>query len=194
MYFCPGKRERMLPSGSGKEIIMSLNEEILKLADEYEDYIIACRRKVHTFAEVAMHENKTHQMILEEAEKEECLLCIIDEVLRGTNTIERIGASSRILADLERDHVLPFAATHDIELSYILEDLYENYHFEEEVKEHEVVFNYLLKKGRVTTRNAIRLLEMTGYKTSLSEGARKAVKDFEETGIWKKIGEIWKPM
>lgn len=69
MYFCPGKRERMLPSGSGKEIIMSLNEEILKLADEYEDYIIACRRKVHTFAEVAMHENKTHQMILEEAEK-----------------------------------------------------------------------------------------------------------------------------
>ena len=37
MYFCPGKRERMLPSGSGKEIIMSLNEEILKLADEYED-------------------------------------------------------------------------------------------------------------------------------------------------------------
>lgn len=69
MCFCPGKRERMLPSGSGKEIIMSLNEEILKLADEYEDYIIACRRKVHTFAEVAMHENKTHQMILEEAEK-----------------------------------------------------------------------------------------------------------------------------
>lgn len=139
-------------------------------------------------------EIRSLKRILEEAEKEECLLCIIDEVLRGTNTIERIGASSRILADLERDHVLPFAATHDIELSYILEDLYENYHFEEEVKEHEVVFNYLLKKGRVTTRNAIRLLEMTGYKTSLSEGARKAVKDFEEMGIWKKIGEIWKPM
>lgn len=134
-------------------------------------------------------EIRSLKRILEEAEKEECLLCIIDEVLRGTNTIERIGASSRILADLERTHVLPFAATHDIELSYILEDLYENYHFEEEVKEHEVVFNYLLKKGRVTTRNAIRLLEMTGYKRSLSEEAKKAVKDFEETGIWKKIGE-----
>ena len=93
-------------------------------------------------------EIRSLKRILEEAEKEECLLCIIDEVLRGTNTIERIGASSRILADLERDHVLPFAATHDIELSYILEDLYENYHFEEEVKEHEVVFNYLLKKGK----------------------------------------------
>ena len=85
--------------------------------------------------------------------------------------------------------MLPFAATHDIELSYILEDLYENYHFEEEVKEHEVVFNYLLKKGRVTTRNAIRLLEMTGYKEGLVKEAKKSVEAFEETGIWKKLRE-----
>lgn len=132
-------------------------------------------------------EIRSLKRILDETEKEGCLLCIIDEVLRGTNTIERIGASSRILAGLNREHVLPFAATHDIELSYILEDLYENYHFEEEVKEHEVVFNYLLKKGRVTTRNAIRLLEMTGYPENLSEEAKKAVADFEETGIWEKV-------
>ena len=132
-------------------------------------------------------EIRSLKRILDETEKEGCLLCIIDEVLRGTNTIERIGASSRILAGLDREHVLPFAATHDIELSYILEDLYENYHFEEEVKEHEVVFNYLLKEGRVTTRNAIRLLEMTGYPENLSEEAKKAVADFEETGIWEKV-------
>lgn len=132
-------------------------------------------------------EIRSLKRILDETEKEGCLLCIIDEVLRGTNTIERIGASSRILAGLDREHVLPFAATHDIELSYILEDLYENYHFEEEVKEYEVVFNYLLKKGRVTTRNAIRLLEMTGYPENLSEEAKKAVADFEETGIWEKV-------
>ena len=48
---------------------MNLNEEIKKLADEYEPYIIDCRRKVHTFAEVAMQENKTHAFILEEAKK-----------------------------------------------------------------------------------------------------------------------------
>ena len=48
---------------------MDLKEKILKLADEYEPYIIDCRRKVHTFAEVAMKENKTHAFILEEAEK-----------------------------------------------------------------------------------------------------------------------------
>lgn len=123
--------------------------------------------------------------ILEESEKEGCLLCIVDEVLRGTNTIERIGASSRILAALQREKVLPFAATHDIELSYILEKRYENYHFEEEITQKEVVFNYLLKKGRVTTRNAIRLLEMTGYDKELANQAKSAVSDFEKTGIWK---------
>ena len=48
---------------------MNLNAEILKLADEYEQYIIDCRRKVHTFAEIATKEVKTHAFILEEAKK-----------------------------------------------------------------------------------------------------------------------------
>lgn len=99
-------------------------------------------------------EIKSLKRILDESKKPEPLLCIIDEVLRGTNTIERIAASSRILAALHQNWVIPFAATHDIELSYILEDLYDNYHFEEEVKEKEVVFSYILKKGRATSRNA----------------------------------------
>lgn len=48
---------------------MDLNKEIMELAKEYESYIIRCRRAVHTFAEVAMHEDKTHRFILEEAKK-----------------------------------------------------------------------------------------------------------------------------
>lgn len=108
-------------------------------------------------------------------------------MLRGTNTIERIAASSRILGNLRKPNVLSFAATHDIELSYILEALYENYHFEEEVGKEDVTFNYLLKKGRVTTRNAIRLLEMIGYDSKLVKQAKDAVESFEKTGIWNKL-------
>ncbi len=125
--------------------------------------------------------------ILDAAKSGSNLLCIIDEVLRGTNTIERIGASSRILAHICRENVLSFAATHDIELSYMLQEYYENYHFEEEVREKDVVFNYLLKKGRVTTRNAIRLLEMIGYDESLITEAKKAVEEFEASGSWKNV-------
>ena len=133
-------------------------------------------------------EIKSLKRILEESKEEAPLLCIIDEVLRGTNTIERIAASSNILAHLKKPHVLPFAATHDIELSYMLEGAYTNYHFEEEFREDDVEFNYLLKKGRVTTRNAIRLLSMVGYDREIVEESEAAVADFETTGIWKKVG------
>lgn len=130
-------------------------------------------------------EIKSLKRILDESRKQEPLLCIIDEVLRGTNTIERIAASSRILAELVNDWVLPVAATHDIELSYILEDSYQNYHFEEEVQEHQVVFRYLLQKGRASTRNAIRLLDMLGYEESLVKDAGEAAQRFEDTGVWE---------
>ena len=77
-------------------------------------------------------EIKSMKRILDESQKNVPMLCIIDEVLRGTNTIERIAASSRILGSLVKEYVLAFAATHDIELTYILEGVYTNYHFEEE--------------------------------------------------------------
>ncbi|MBS6196266.1 MAG: DNA mismatch repair protein MutS [Clostridiales bacterium] len=130
-------------------------------------------------------EIKSLQRILEECKKEQPVLCIVDEVLRGTNTIERIAASSRILKSLAMPHVLPLAATHDIELSYILEPWYRNYHFEEEVKDHDICFNYLLKEGRATTRNAIKLLEIIGYDPEIIREAQDAARVFEETGVWK---------
>lgn len=132
-------------------------------------------------------EIRSLKRILDAAKSSKNLLCIIDEVLRGTNTIERIGASSQILAHICGENVLPFAATHDIELSYMLQAYYQNYHFEEEIREKDVIFNYLLKKGRVTTRNAIRLLKMIGYDRNLIVEAEKAVQEFEASGTWKNV-------
>lgn len=132
-------------------------------------------------------EIKSLKRILTEADRKEPILCIADEVLRGTNTIERIAASSRILKRLAMPHVICFAATHDIELSYILENYYDNYHFEEEIREKDVIFNYLLQKGRATTRNAIRLLQILGYEDEIVRDARKSAEYFEERGVWEKI-------
>ncbi|MCI1726766.1 MAG: DNA mismatch repair protein MutS [Lachnospiraceae bacterium] len=130
-------------------------------------------------------EIKSLKRILDAAKDPAPLLCIIDEVLRGTNTIERIAASSQILKSLSAANVLSFAATHDIELSYILERIYTNWHFEEEIQEHDVVFNFHLKTGRATTRNAIKLLEVLDYDPAIVEGAREAAARFEQTGEWK---------
>ena len=157
----------------------------------------ACKFKVMT--SMALHDNllggesyfiveiKSLKRIMDEAEKGEPLLCIIDEVLRGTNTIERIAASSEILNALSLSHVVCFAATHDIELSQILKDVYENYHFEEEVTGQDVRFNYMLKPGNASSRNAITLLEMLGYDKSIVKDARAEAGVFETEGIWKPL-------
>ena len=132
-----------------------------------------------------MVEIRSLKRILEECEKPEPVLCIVDEVLRGTNTIERIAASSQILHSLAKPKVLAMAATHDIELSYVLEKEYDNYHFEEEIQENDVVFDYKLRTGRAMTRNAIRLLAMIGYDPKIIEAAQESAKQFEEIGVWK---------
>lgn len=117
-------------------------------------------------------------------EGEEPILCFVDEVLRGTNTIERIAASTQVLEKFAEQGILCFAATHDIELTYLLENLYDNYHFQEEVMEQEVLFDYLLYKGRSSSRNAIRLLEILGYDEDIIHGAEQMVSNFTESGKW----------
>lgn len=112
------------------------------------------------------------------------VLCFVDEVLRGTNTVERIAASTQILKSLHRPGVCCFAATHDIELTQLLEQEYDNYHFEEEISEGDISFPYKLLKGRATTRNAIRLLALMGYDAGLIEDAQKMAAHFVESGAW----------
>lgn len=113
------------------------------------------------------------------------VLCFIDEVLRGTNTVERIAASSEILKNFADNGVMCFAATHDIELTHILEKSYSNYHFDEEVRENNVVFSYELKKGRATSRNAIKLLGIIGYDSGIIRNSEKRANDFINTGVWR---------
>ena len=112
------------------------------------------------------------------------VICFVDEVLRGTNTVERIAASTEILKSLRSDNSMCFAATHDIELTELLEKEYDNYHFEETIVENDVRFNYRLKNGKATTRNAIRLLAVLGYEDTIIEKAEERAERFVNDGIW----------
>lgn len=130
-------------------------------------------------------EIKSLQRILEKAAQSDVpVLCFIDEVLRGTNTLERIASSSEILAYLARKGAMCFAATHDVELTNMLKKYYTNYHFEESVDEDRVMFDYRLRKGAANTRNAIKLLNMIGYDKVITYMAEKQAERFLETGIW----------
>ena len=110
----------------------------------------------------------------------------MDEVLRGTNTVERIAASTQILKSLGSSGILCFAATHDIELTELLQDDFDNYHFEEDVREGDVFFNYKLKGGKATTRNAIKLLELMGYDKDVIKKATDQAEHFTQFGVWQK--------
>lgn len=113
------------------------------------------------------------------------VLCFIDEVLRGTNTVERISASTKILESMTEKNILCFAATHDIELTRLLDRRFSNYHFEEQVQEDDVSFSYKLEPGRAETRNAIRLLGIMGYEKEIIESAEDMAERFVKTGEWK---------
>ncbi len=132
-------------------------------------------------------EIKSLQRILQETNGEIPVLGFVDEVLRGTNTVERIAASSQILASLSESNALMFAATHDIELTFMLEDLFENYHFEEQIKDKEILFDYKLKTGRATTQNAIALLRLLGYPEEIIKRAKDTATTFLLEGEWKKV-------
>lgn len=132
-------------------------------------------------------EIKSLKRIIDSINKDIPILCFVDEVLRGTNTLERIAASSQILNSLCHSNVICFAATHDIELTYILEDSFVNYHFQEEVVEDDVIFDYKLYNGRATSRNAIKLLSVMGYDKDIIENASNKATEFLVEGKWSKL-------
>lgn len=132
-------------------------------------------------------EIKSLKRIIDAMNDETPILCFVDEVLRGTNTLERVAASAQILKSLSKGYVLCFAATHDIELTYILEKHFSNYHFQEEVIDNDVLFDYNLLEGRAQSKNAIKLLGMMGYNKDIIDQATNAANEFLEKGTWETI-------
>ena len=109
----------------------------------------------------------------------------MDEVLRGTNTVERIAASTEILKSFSGSDVLCFAATHDIELTTLLADKFDLRHFEGHVSDNDVHFDYLIKEGPATNRNAISLLGLLGYDENIVDNAQNLADKFLTTGHWE---------
>ena len=124
--------------------------------------------------------------ILAAAEGPRPLLAFVDEILRGTNTIERIAASASVLHSLEGKDILVLAATHDIELTRILQS-YANIHFRETVGEAGVTFDYKLHPGLSRTRNALALLAQMGFGEATVRRARAMAEHFERTRAWETL-------
>lgn len=126
-------------------------------------------------------EIKSIKRLLSQVKKGARCYCFIDEILKGTNTIERIAASSSVVTWLADYPSLSFVATHDIELTEMLKKQCDNVHFEETVTEDRgITFDYVLKQGPSVTRNAIALLKVMDYPEKIVDQAQKEARYFDE--------------
>lgn len=98
-------------------------------------------------------------------------LIIIDEIFRGTNTIERIAAAKSVLTYLTDNKNFVFVSTHDLELAELLDNDYAVYSFEETVNDTRLVFDYKMKTGVLKNKNGIAILETIGYPETVVEDA-----------------------
>lgn len=111
--------------------------------------------------------------LLEQADLPHQNLFILDEVFKGTNTVERIAAAKAILSYLNRNNNIVVVSTHDIELAQMLDHEYDLYHFTETVENNELHFDHSIKKGQLKTSNAIKILELSNYPKDIVSEARQ---------------------
>ncbi|MGD8277619.1 MAG: hypothetical protein PVH00_06310, partial [Gemmatimonadota bacterium] len=119
-------------------------------------------------------------------------LFLLDELLRGTNTIERLAAGEAVLRGLldaagESAHHTVIVATHDGELVSFLADCYEPWHFRESIGPDGLHFEYRRLPGPATTRTALALLEASGAPGTMLDLARRRAAELDERAAAERI-------
>ncbi|TDQ07559.1 MutS-related protein [Pedobacter metabolipauper] len=105
------------------------------------------------------------KMILNAIDVQKESFVLIDEMLRGTNSKDKYLGSKVFIQKLIEQHTPALFATHDLQLSE-MQDNYSNevrnYHFDIQISDGEMNFDYKLKYGPCTTFNAALLLKEIG--------------------------------
>ncbi|HEX4448161.1 MAG TPA: DNA mismatch repair protein MutS, partial [Polyangiaceae bacterium] len=89
------------------------------------------------------------------------VLFLLDEILHGTNSRERIIGACAVVRELVSLGALGAVSTHDLGITALERELperVENAHFEEQVQGDEMTFDYVLRPGIVQSSNALRLM------------------------------------
>jgi DNA mismatch repair ATPase MutS len=103
--------------------------------------------------------------IMQKAAGDTPVLFLIDEVLSGTNSHDRRIGAAAILKGLVERGSIGFTSTHDLALTHIVEDLgprAANVHFEDQLIDGTMRFDYKMQPGVVTHSNAIALMRAVG--------------------------------
>ncbi|NDW12888.1 hypothetical protein D0T50_08280 [Bacteroides sp. 214] len=110
-------------------------------------------------------ELKRLKLIIEKLQAGEKLFIILDEILKGTNSLDKQKGSLALISQLLALRTNGIIATHDIQLGKLVEDFpnnINNFCFEAEIKENELHFPYRMKPGVVQNMNACFLMKKMG--------------------------------
>ena len=135
-----------------------------------------CLSPLHIFTSIRVTDDAAHGLstfyaeilriksMMAFKEKNLPMLIVIDEIFKGTNSADRLIGAREAISRLTGADFITLVSTHDFELCEIKSDAapVTNWHFEESYEDDKLLFDYKIKEGRCTTRNAQYLLKMAG--------------------------------
>jgi DNA mismatch repair ATPase MutS len=110
-------------------------------------------------------ELKKLKTVIDKVNNNEKVFILLDEILRGTNSLDRHTGSAALIKQLVKHNAACIIATHDVELAKLKEEYPDNilnYHFDVQVNHDELYFDYRLKEGICTSMNASILMRKIG--------------------------------
>jgi ABC-type dipeptide/oligopeptide/nickel transport system ATPase subunit len=105
------------------------------------------------------------KMVVDGVAKHERVFFLLDEMLKGTNALDRQAGALALLRQLCKSESNGFVATHDLELTKLEEEFPEkikNFHFDGYVEEDKLFFDFKLKSGKCESFNALLLMRKMG--------------------------------
>lgn len=106
------------------------------------------------------------KQLIDRIESGEKIFFLLDEILKGTNTEDRIAGSEALIRQVSGTKAQGIISTHDIELAELenrIEGVH-NYSFHSEIHDQRIDFDYKLKSGACPSFNAHKLMELMGIR------------------------------
>ncbi len=112
------------------------------------------------------------QLLLQALESDQKVYFLIDEMLRGTNSVDKYRGSKAVIEQLIKKNGVGLVATHDLQIAHLEQkypDYVRNFYFDIQIKDGEMLFDYKIKHGECKTFNAVLLLKQIGIDVDTAE-------------------------
>jgi type II secretory pathway pseudopilin PulG len=103
------------------------------------------------------------------------ILYFLDEILKGTNSADRHRGAEALIRQLHQTTASGFVSTHDLELGQLTNatgeplDFVRNYHFQSDMHDGKLLFDYCLRDGICQSFNASQLMRSIGINMDLAK-------------------------